>query len=252
MSYITRIRNQILFIVMLTVTTVVLAKGPSPQQVERDEIFGLATLALIYKDWQSKPETRGHNIGSILVNKDSHPVFWARNSVKTTDNATQHGEVRLIQAYLNCKGVGKYMDGYTIYTTLEPCAMCTGMIAMTKVDRVVYVQADPEFGHALKGLKSVNFPRVFVQDSTPKLAQKLALEKGWVNYRTAHKDSAITDYLLSDNAKTIYASAMIDLNDFKVKFSENQQVLNQTLQFLNKQVGLETFGEKMLERCPAL
>ena len=252
MLFIKSIRNASISLVLILVTTGTFAKSPTPSQIERDEIFGLATLVMIYKDWQSRPETRGHNIGSILVNKDNQPVFWARNSVKTTDNATQHGEVRLIQAYLNCKGVGKYMDGYTVYTTLEPCAMCTGMIAMTKVDRVVYVQADPEFGHALKGLKSVNFPRVFVQDSTPKLGQKRALEKGWVNYRTLHKGSAITDYLLTDDAKAVYASAQVDLNDFKVNYPENQKVLDQMLDFLNKQVGPETFGEKMLERCPAL
>lgn len=221
----------------------------SPEQAERDDIFSLAVLDMVYRDWQSSPDGRGHNIGSILVDRDNRPIFWARNSVTVTGNATQHGEVRLIQAFLDCSGVGKYMTGYTIYTTLEPCAMCTGMIAMTKLDRVVYVQADPEFGHALAGLEHVHFPRLFNQGTPQKLEQKQALESGWAGYRDAHPGSAITDYLLSDDAKAIYASASGELGRFKPGHAVNQDVLTQTQAFLAA-VGPETFGEKMHDRCP--
>ena len=85
------------------------------EQLERDQILSLSTLTMVYKDWQSSPNGRGHNIGSILVDKDSKPVFWARNSVTVRGDATQHGEVRLIQAFLDCPGIGKYVDGYSIY-----------------------------------------------------------------------------------------------------------------------------------------
>jgi len=222
----------------------------SPEQAERDEIFGLAVLDMVYRDWQSSADGRGHNIGSIAVDRDGRPVFWARNSVTVTGNATQHGEVRLIQAFLNCSGVGKYMTGYTIYTTLEPCAMCTGMVAMTQVDRVVYVQADPEFGHALAGLEHVHFPRLFKQGTPEKLAQKQQLEKGWTAYRTAHPGAAITDYLLSDDARAIYASASGRLQGFEPSHPANRDVLATTLGFLGA-VGPETFGEAMQARCPA-
>jgi tRNA(Arg) A34 adenosine deaminase TadA len=221
----------------------------SPEQAERDEIFSLAVLDMVYRDWQANPNGRGHNIGSILVGSDNRPVFWARNSVTVTGNATQHGEVRLIQAFLGCSGIGKYMSGYTIYTTLEPCAMCTGMIAMTQLDRVVYVQADPEFGHALAGLEHVHFPRLFKQGTPGRLAQKQALEAGWARYRSAHPGSAITDYLYSDGARAIYASASGELGAFQTRHPANQAVLAETHDFLSA-VGPETFGEKMHDRCP--
>lgn len=226
-----------------------LGSGVSAQQAERDDIFSLAVLDMVYRDWQSSSNGRGHNIGSILVDSQYRPIFWARNSVTVTGNATQHGEVRLIQAFLDCQGVGKYMSGYTIYTTLEPCAMCTGMIAMTQLDRVVYVQADPEFGHALAGLKHVGFPRLFQQDTVNASVQKQKLEAGWAQYRTAHEGSAITDYLLSDGAADIYRSASADLARLEVKNPENKQVLANALDFLGG-VGPETFGEKMQDRCP--
>lgn len=219
------------------------------EQQERDQILSLATLAMVYQDWQSTPDGRGHNIGSILVDKNSNPVFWARNSVTVRGDATQHGEVRLIQAFLDCPGIGKYVDGYSVYTTLEPCAMCTGMMAMTKLKRAVFVQADPEFGHARKALLSVNFPRIFDQTSPQKLSQKTALESGWTRYRSANKGMTITDYLLSDEARGIYASAKVQLSQFKVTYPANQALLKQTEKFLGT-VTTETFGKQMLERCP--
>lgn len=219
------------------------------EQLERDQILSLATLTMVYKDWQSSPDGRGHNIGSILVDKDSKPVFWARNSVTVRGDATQHGEVRLIQAFLDCPGIGKYVDGYSIYTTLEPCAMCTGMMAMTKLNRAVFVQADPEYGHARKALVSIKFPRIFDQTTPYQLSQKAALEKGWERYRGANKGMTITDYLLADEARGIYASAKLELSRFKVKYPVNQTLLQQTEKFLDS-VTTETFGKQMLERCP--
>jgi tRNA(Arg) A34 adenosine deaminase TadA len=236
---------------MLVFTPAALAQESRPVSAasERDTIFSLAVLDMVYRDWQSSPDGRGHNIGSILVDKDNKPVFWARNSVTATGNATQHGEVRLIQAFLNCPGIGKYMSGYTIYTTLEPCAMCTGMIAMTKVDRAVFVQADPEFGHALAGLEHVHFPRLFKQSTVNMLGQKQELEKGWVAYRTANPGSTITDYLLTDDARQIYASASGQLDGLNIKNPENEPIRAATSAFL-KTVSAETYGEAMAKRCP--
>jgi tRNA(Arg) A34 adenosine deaminase TadA len=219
------------------------------EQQERDHILSLATLAMVYKDWQSSPDGRGHNIGSILVDENSTPVFWARNSVTVRGNATQHGEVRLIQAFLDCPGIGKYVDGYSIYTSLEPCAMCTGMMAMTKLKRAVFVQADPEYGHARKALLSIKFPRIFDQATPHQLSQKEALENGWIRYRAANKGQTITDFLLSDEAHGIYASAQVELAQFKVKYPVNQTLLQSTEKFLDS-VTTETFGQQMLERCP--
>ena len=39
-------------------------------------------------------------------------------------------------------------DGCTLYVTLEPCPMCAGAIAQTRVARVVYGARDPRAGAA--------------------------------------------------------------------------------------------------------
>lgn len=226
-----------------------------PVVLERDKIYGLVSMAMIYKDWQTSSNGRGHNIGSILVrNSDNMPVFWARNSVNVRHNSSQHGEVRLTQAFLDfCQSSNpsKYIKDFTLYSTLEPCAMCTGMLAMTQLSRAVFVQVDPEYGRALRGLQLVKFPRVFAQNTTPGLPQKTALEAGWVNYRAANPGSAITDYLLSSNARDVYASAEQSIRDMTV-LPANQPIKDAALSFLTNRVGNEpeVFGDAMAARCP--
>ncbi|MFA7241332.1 MAG: nucleoside deaminase [Sulfuricellaceae bacterium] len=121
-------------------------------QQERDNIYSLLAYSVVLKDWQQDSKTqRGHNIGSVLVDPDGKVVFWARNSNKITGNGTQHGEVRLMVGYLN-KVKSYSLKGYTIYTSLEPCAMCSGMMVLQSITRTVYGQADPGFGKALERL----------------------------------------------------------------------------------------------------
>ena len=128
-------------------------KEPAKQEI--DEIYSLLTFALVYENWQpaSVPRNlrRGYNIGALLVDKGQKPVFCGLNCINSTDNATQHGEVRAITTYLE-QARRFNLDGFTMYTSLEPCIMCAGMMTMTDVDRVVYGQKDVDFSNGLERL----------------------------------------------------------------------------------------------------
>lgn len=239
---------------LLCVTTTVFADNgtPSPQQEERDKILSLTALAVVYRDWQSpptSPQSRGHNIGSILVNKDHEPVFWARNSANITDNGSQHGEVRLIQNFLNCNNIGKYANGYTVYTSLEPCAMCTGLMTLTRVSRVVYVQADPGYGHARDALKKINYPNVFEQYTPETLEQKITLESEFSNYTKTKNDLSITNYLLTSDAKAVFSTAEKSLSEYRVLYSENRATLESAQKFLRTVPGANGDNDLSLY-CP--
>jgi len=228
--------------------------NPDPAQAERDHMLSLAVLDMVYRDWQESASRkyRGHNIGSILVDKNSNPVFWARNSVGRLDDSSQHGEVRTIQAFLQCPGIGKYADGYKIYTTLEPCAMCTGMMAMTKVSDVTYVQIDPEYGGAPEALAAIGFPRQFKAYTPVGLPQKKQLELGWSAYKSENPgpDASITDYLSSQDARLVYLSAYKDLKSFVPRYAGNDVLKINIIRFLDKTVTKETYNKTMLKRCP--
>jgi tRNA(Arg) A34 adenosine deaminase TadA len=47
------------------------------------------------------------------------------------------------------------LSDLTVFTTLEPCAMCVGAMILARVDRVVFGAASPKAG-ALGGLVDLN------------------------------------------------------------------------------------------------
>lgn len=71
---------------------------------------------------------RGHNLTQML-----HDV-------------TAHAEMQAITAASEALN-GKYLQGCTLYVTVEPCVMCAGAIGWAQVSRVVYGAADPKRGY---------------------------------------------------------------------------------------------------------
>jgi tRNA(Arg) A34 adenosine deaminase TadA len=230
----------ILMAVCLLFNEALLAQGlPTPAQIqqEKDRVLSLAALSIVFKNWQtnSAPGSRGHNIGCVMVDSNSLPISWNVNCVTTLDDGTQHGEVRVVQEFLSSTNAsGKYIDGNTVYTTLEPCAMCTGMMTMTKAKRCVYVQADPGYGSAIKGLNLVRYPRVFQAFTPSTLPQKIALERQFAQF--SRTNPSITDYLLTTNAQAVYASALTDLMNYRVKWTNNAAFYSSVTNFIATQV----------------
>jgi tRNA(Arg) A34 adenosine deaminase TadA len=89
-------------------------------------------------------QSAGHNIGSLLADAEGNVVAWAFNTNK--NNPTRHGEMNLIISYLVTENAPALPVGGTLYSTLEPCEMCSGAIHRTVTDgaafRVVYGQKD--------------------------------------------------------------------------------------------------------------
>ena len=75
-------------------------------------------------------------IGAIIV-KDDKIISKAHNLKETTQLVTKHAEIIAIEAAERVLGTW-YLDGCTLYTTLEPCLMCSGAIVQSRIDRVVY------------------------------------------------------------------------------------------------------------------
>jgi tRNA(Arg) A34 adenosine deaminase TadA len=212
---------------------------------ERDAVFSLAAYVVVYKNWQSadKLKPRGHNIGCILVDKDNKPVAWNINSNGITNDSTQHGEVRLMQDYIKKSG-NKYLDGYTIYTTLEPCVMCSGMMSLTKITRTVYGQTDDNYpngavgyGRAIERIKLDSraiggyppYPRTPDRSDASSLSFRTALD-----YNFSHgSETDITAFLTSETARKIYEESTKLFYNYRVKFSQNQAVYDVTLAFIN-------------------
>lgn len=83
-------------------------------------------------------------IGAILV-YNGEIIARAHNLRETTQNATTHAELEVIQEA--CKKIGSWrLENTTLYVTLEPCPMCAGAILQSRVPRVVYGARDLKAG----------------------------------------------------------------------------------------------------------
>ncbi len=84
--------------------------------------------------------------GAVVV-RDGQIVGKGHNQVERLGDPTAHAEMLAISAACSTLGT-KYLDGCTLYVTLEPCPMCAGAIVWAKLSRLVYGAFDEKAGAA--------------------------------------------------------------------------------------------------------
>jgi tRNA(adenine34) deaminase len=85
-------------------------------------------------------------IGAVVV-IDGKIISRAHNLRESKQSAVAHAEILAIEQA--CQLVGSWrLENASLYVTLEPCAMCSGAIILSRVKRVVYGAADPKGGCA--------------------------------------------------------------------------------------------------------
>ena len=111
-----------------------------PQRSE-DEKFMRLALAEARKALQQHEVL----IGAVVV---AGGAFVGRglNLVETLADPTAHAEMQALTAAATTLG-GKYLQGCTLYVTVEPCIMCAGAIGWAQVSRVVWGADDPKRGY---------------------------------------------------------------------------------------------------------
>ncbi len=85
--------------------------------------------------------------GAVLV-KDGAIVFTNENQIYTQNDPTFHGEMGLIRRFIEEKGITDLRD-YTLYSSCEPCFMCSGAMVWVKLGRLVYGASNAELEHIL-------------------------------------------------------------------------------------------------------
>jgi tRNA(adenine34) deaminase len=85
-------------------------------------------------------------VGAVLVGPDGL-VTEGHNLTVTNSDPTAHAEVVVIRQAAARAGDWRLPD-LTLYTTLEPCALCSGAIVLSRIRRVVYGATDPKAGMA--------------------------------------------------------------------------------------------------------
>ena len=94
-------------------------------------------------------------VGAVIVH-DGRIVAVAANAPRTLHDPTAHAEMLAIREAARILGRERLED-CDLWVTLEPCAMCAGAIAHSRIARLYYGASDPKGGAVEHG------PRFFAQ-----------------------------------------------------------------------------------------
>lgn len=84
-------------------------------------------------------------IGACLMNEEGEVLAVAGNRTRTDCDPTAHAEILVLRDA--AKKIGNYrLTETTLYTTIEPCAMCAGALIQARVKRLVFGARDERFG----------------------------------------------------------------------------------------------------------
>jgi tRNA(adenine34) deaminase len=108
-----------------------------------DERFMLEALKEAWKAFQAE-ETP---IGAVLV-KEGRIIARGHNQVELLNDATAHAEMLCITSGESALENWRLLDT-TLYSTIEPCAMCAGALLLARVPCLVW--GAPDLRHGANG-----------------------------------------------------------------------------------------------------
>lgn len=83
-------------------------------------------------------------VGAVLIQGDQL-IASAGNRRETWKNPTAHAEIIVLSQAAKALSTRRLV-GCTLYVTLEPCPMCAGAIALSRLDAVYFGADDPKAG----------------------------------------------------------------------------------------------------------
>ena len=84
-------------------------------------------------------------VGALIVNADGVVVGTGFNEREANNDPTAHAEIVAIRN-ASTRLQKSRLDGCTLIVTLEPCAMCAGAIAQSRISHLVYGAWDEKAG----------------------------------------------------------------------------------------------------------
>jgi tRNA(Arg) A34 adenosine deaminase TadA len=153
----------------------------APEKTERHKIYSLALMAITLNYWNGNKYGRGchyplnepipapvcektaddyigHNIAALIVDGDGYIIDFDFNHNEIFNSSVEHAESRLLRRVFSLSQIHdswdlgrKAQDRYyaselknaSLYTTLESCAQCSGIMALAGLKEVIFLQTDP-------------------------------------------------------------------------------------------------------------
>ncbi len=110
-------------------------------------------------------------VGTVIV-YNNRIISKGHNQSQILNDSTAHAEMIAITSAQNKLG-SKYLNQCELYTTLEPCMMCSGAIFLSKIKKVIYGLDDKEKGHLRKSKEESNKNLIIVSNILENESKKL-------------------------------------------------------------------------------
>ncbi|MDM5277131.1 hypothetical protein QUF95_07040 [Paenibacillus silvae] len=147
---------------------------------ERHKLYSLLLMSIIYYYWNGLKEGRngtyplnplnvdpkespytqndylGHNIAAIAVDRFGSVIDFDFNHNKIFSSSAEHAEMRAVKRIYSLSQINdswemgtnpkrEYLEfsSVSLYTSLESCAQCSGVMTLANVKEVIYLQSDP-------------------------------------------------------------------------------------------------------------
>lgn len=110
----------------------------NPDEIFMKKAIELSALAV---------EHGNEPFGAVLV-KDGEIVYTNENQIYTASDPTFHGELGLLRRFCGEMKITDLSE-YTLYSSCEPCFMCSGAMVWTKLGRLVYAASNVDLCNIL-------------------------------------------------------------------------------------------------------
>jgi tRNA(adenine34) deaminase len=126
---------------------------PSDAQLTEDERWMRRAMALA----DMAAEAGEVPVGAVVVRAGEVLGEGYNRPIAKTD-PTAHAEVVAVRAAA-LKSTNYRLESASLYVTLEPCAMCSGMLLHARIKRLVFGAYDPNSGAAGSVIDVLDVPR---------------------------------------------------------------------------------------------
>lgn len=178
----------------------------------------------------------GHNIAAFAVDRDGFIIDFDFNHNEIFNSSTQHAEARLLNRVFSLNQIsdswsvgaqseglssyGQLLQGVTIYTSLESCAQCSGIMTLGNAKEVIYLQEGPgqyKIGNIMFRLTESNDPSRKALAPRPIPANTFGfnyhslLSEKFDEYKKVTDNSSITSFLCTEAAYLVFIEAENEL-----------------------------------------
>lgn len=84
-------------------------------------------------------------VGALVVSPHGEVISRAHNMRETLKDPFAHAEALAIREASFRVGSWR-LEGFALYSTLEPCPMCAGLVLLSRISKVVFGAFDPRMG----------------------------------------------------------------------------------------------------------